>query len=132
MPNFKKIYMDEDGYSYLLNLAVRQIKEERNLALDRYREQDKDIQETQDFMMQGRELVSFLKLASDRTDALVLIAKEIKSLAYPSGGSSKESGGSIVSDEKRRKFEEEVKKAKQSLTDKEQQNDITKNIEAKE
>ena len=57
-------------------------EEERDLALDRYRKADESIQTNDHFMLLGKNSVAFLRLASDTTNDLANLAKEIKSIVF--------------------------------------------------
>lgn len=87
----KEIKIDENSYLMLLNKIFKNKEEERDLALDRYRKADEAMENNDHFMMVGKNAVSFLRLASDTTNDLSNLAKEIKSLVFkesdnPQGG----------------------------------------------
>ena len=129
----KKVKITKDGYDYLLNSVFLNIKEERDLALDRYRTQDQQMTSPEDFVLQGKDVVSFLKLASDRTNALLAIAKEVKEIAYANelNAKSVSINSTTTSDEERKemeKFIKETKANKKQLKDIEE-DDITQDKE---
>lgn len=70
-------------------------KEEREMALDRYRRADEQMENAESFVLMGKNAISFLKQAADSSDGIEKIAKEIKSIVYKDssdeGGSSSES-----------------------------------------
>ena len=77
-----KVEISEDGIKALLNNLKDNINEERNLALERFRRQDETIENNEQFILQGKYLVDFLRTASDRTDALLNLTKMISNIVY--------------------------------------------------
>lgn len=84
-----KIEVSEDGIKSLLNNLKDNINEERNLALERFRRQDETIENNEQFILQGKYLVDFLRTASDRTDALMNLTKMISNIVYKDDNGSK-------------------------------------------
>lgn len=78
----KDIKIDENSYLMLLNRVLKNKEEERELALDRYRKADESIQSNDHFMLLGKNAVAYLRLASDTTNDLANLAKEIKSIIF--------------------------------------------------
>jgi hypothetical protein len=78
----KELKIDENSYLLLLNKVLKNKEEERDMALDRYRKADESIQSNDHFMLLGKNAVSFLRLASDTTNDLANLAKEIKSIVF--------------------------------------------------
>lgn len=78
----KEIKVDENSYLMLLNKILKNKEEERDLALDRYRKADEAMENNDHFMLVGKNAVSFLRLASDTTNDLANLAKEIKSIIF--------------------------------------------------
>lgn len=78
----KEIKMNEDSYLMLLNKVLTNKEEERELALDRYRKADEKMESNDHFVVMGKNAVSYLKLASDTTNDMFSVAKEIKSVIY--------------------------------------------------
>lgn len=78
----KEIKIDENSYLMLLNKVLKNKEEERDLALDRYRKADESIETNDHFMLLGKNAVSYLRLASDTTNDLANLAKEIKSIVF--------------------------------------------------
>lgn len=78
----KEIKMNEDSYLMLLNKVLTNKEEERELALDRYRKADEKMETNDHFVVMGKNAVSYLRLASDTTNDLFNVAKEIKSVIY--------------------------------------------------
>jgi hypothetical protein len=84
----KEIKIDENSYLMLLNRVLKNKEEERDMALDRYRKADESIQSTDHFMLLGKNAVSYLRLASDTTNDLANLAKEIKSIVFKESDNS--------------------------------------------
>lgn len=78
----KEIKMNEDSYLMLLNKVLTNKEEERELALDRYRKADEKMETNDHFVVMGKNAVSYLRLASDTTNDMFNVAKEIKSVIY--------------------------------------------------
>jgi len=78
----KELKIDENSYLMLLNRVLKNKEEERDLALDRYRKADESIQSNDHFMLLGKNAVAYLRLASDTTNDLADLAKEIKSIVF--------------------------------------------------
>lgn len=78
----KEIKMNEDSYLTLLNKVLTNKEEERELALDRYRKADEKMETNDHFVVMGKNAVSYLRLASDTTNDMFNLAKEIKSVIY--------------------------------------------------
>ena len=77
-----KVQLDEDTYKSLLNRILDNKEEERMLALDRYRKADESMETNEHFSILGRNAVAFLRLASDATNDMASLAKEIKSIVF--------------------------------------------------
>lgn len=78
----KDIKIDENSYLMLLNKILTNKEEERELALDRYRKVDEKMETNDHFVVMGKNAVSYLRLASDTTNDLANLAKEIKSIIF--------------------------------------------------
>ena len=76
----KEIKLDESSYLMLLNKILKNKEEERDMALDRYRKADEIITTTEHFMMLGKNAAMFLRQASDATNDILSLSKEIKSI----------------------------------------------------
>jgi len=89
----------EDIFRGLLDESLKNMKEERELSLDRYRRQDEQIESPEDFILQGKFAVDYLKVAADRSNSMIGVAKMIKDIIYKDGTSSDtESSGGAMSD----------------------------------
>jgi hypothetical protein len=84
-----KVEISEQGINTLMNMLKDNMNEERNLALERYRRQDESIENNEQFILQGKYLVDFLRTASDRTDALMNLTKIITNIVYKDETGSK-------------------------------------------
>jgi hypothetical protein len=69
-------------YHKLISEAYKYKLEEREMALDRYRRADEQMDNAESFILMGKNAISFLKQASDSSDAIANLAKEIKSIVY--------------------------------------------------
>ena len=78
----REIKMNEDSYLMLLNKVLTNKEEERELALDRYRKADEKMETNDHFVVMGKNAVSYLRLASDTTNDMFNVAKEIKGVIY--------------------------------------------------
>lgn len=113
MSERKKIELSADSYLDLLNQIYQNQKEERDLALDRYRIQDEQIDSPEKFILQGKTLSSFLGIAAQRTDSLSSLAKEIKDIVFKSETNNSGAGttGGGMTEELRRKILDEISKS---------------------
>lgn len=82
MDNKKDMNPTKELYEKLLNEVYEKKQEERELALDRYRRADENMDTSESFVLMGKNAISFLKLASDCSDSIASLAKEIKSIVY--------------------------------------------------
>lgn len=78
----KEIKIDESSYLMLINKIFKNKEEERDLALDRYRKADESITTNDHFMLLGKNASIFLRQASDITNDMSNLAKEIKSIIF--------------------------------------------------
>jgi hypothetical protein len=77
----------ESMFRDLIQKSLKNIEEERDLSLERYRRQDETIISPDDFLLQGKFAVDYLKVAAERSNQMVNLAKVLKDIVY------KESGG---------------------------------------
>ncbi len=84
----------ESIFKNLLDKSLKNMEEERDLSLERYRRQDETINGPEDFVLQGKFAVDYLKVAADRSNAMIAVAKMLKDIIYKdsSGDSSVNSG----------------------------------------
>ena len=128
----KKIDVSQEGYVKLINEIFRNLEEERNLALDKYRLYDQKMDGPQDYVMMGKPAATFLNLAASRSDALFNMSKEIKALVYTKSEGDTGATGASGTDSERKLLEELVNKSKKDQKDSEQNNDISGDIENKD
>ena len=88
----EKLEISKDGYLSLIKKVFENKLEERELALDRYRKADDQMETAEQFMLMGKNAVSFLNLASISTNDLANLAKEIKGIVY-----KEDDGGNVDS-----------------------------------
>lgn len=78
----ENLEISKDGYLKLIKKVYQNKNEERELALDRYRKADEQMESMDQFIMAGKSAVSYLNLACLSTNDLAALAKEIKSIVY--------------------------------------------------
>ena len=81
----EKVEVSQSGLEKLLVQSLTNFQEERDLALERYRRQDEKIESNDDFILQGKNAVDYLKTAADRSNAIFGVAKLIKDIVYKDG-----------------------------------------------
>ena len=94
----KEIKIDESSYLMLLNKFLKNKEEERDMALDRYRKADESIVTTENFMLLGKNAAMFLRQASDATNDIMALSKEIKSILYKDADGDKATKSGVSSD----------------------------------
>jgi len=108
----KEIKMNEDSYLMLLNKVLTNKEEERELALDRYRKADEKMETNDHFVVMGKNAVSYLRLASDTTNDMFSVAKEIKSVIYKDDS---QAGSSLaVNDETMKMVIDQIKQSEEA------------------
>ena len=94
-----KVDISVPGLERLLDKTYDAFQEERDLALERYRRQDEMMTSSDDFVLQGKTAVDYLKVASERSNAIFGIAKLVKEIVYKddigTGTGGKGSGGGV-------------------------------------
>tara|TARA_B100000963_G_scaffold361487_1_gene397170 strand:+ start:2512 stop:2868 length:357 start_codon:yes stop_codon:yes gene_type:complete len=78
----------ESMFKKLLDTSLKNMEEERELSLERYRRQDETIVSPEDFVLQGKFAVDYLKVAAERSNSMVGLAKMIKDIIYKEGAES--------------------------------------------
>ena len=78
----------EDMFRKLLDKSLKNMEEERDLSLERYRRQDETIVSPEDFVLQGKFAVDYLKVAAERSNSMLSVAKMIKDIIYKDGSNS--------------------------------------------
>ena len=84
----KKMEPSKELYEKLMREVYKYKLEEREMALDRYRRADEQMDSTESFILMGKNAIDFLKQASNSSDAISILAKEIKSIVYKDDSSS--------------------------------------------
>ena len=97
----QEIKIDESSYLMLLNKVLQNKEEERDLALDRYRKADESITNNEHFMLLGKNAATFLRQASDATNDLASLAKEIKSIIFKESDNASSSASSQSAEQMR-------------------------------
>lgn len=97
----KELKIDESSYLMLLNKFLKNKEEERDLALDRYRKADESIETNDHFMLLGKNAALFLRQASDATNDIANLAKEIKSIIFKESDNSTTAGAGQSADQMR-------------------------------
>jgi hypothetical protein len=86
----EKPEITKEFYLRLIQKVFENKLEERELALDRNRKADEQMETAEQFILMGKNAVSFLNQASLSTSDLAALAKEIKGIVY-----KEEIGGDI-------------------------------------
>jgi len=75
-------------YEKLMSEVYKYKLEEREMALDRYRRADEQMDSAESFILMGKNAIDFLKQAANASDGIEKLAKEIKSIVYKDETSS--------------------------------------------
>ena len=118
----ENLEISKTTYLKLLQKIYGNKLEERDLALDRYRKADEQMESIEHFVLMGKTAVSFLNLASLSTNDLASLAKEIKSIVY------KDDSGSEVTFSLGSDWKDAIQ---ESISDAEQRN-VSRNIDMNE
>lgn len=94
-----EIDITKEGYLNLIKEVYARKIEERQYALDRYRKADNLMESAEQFVLMGKNAVSFLSLAASSSSDIASLAKEIKSIVYNTDSDVPSSGGSELSEE---------------------------------
>lgn len=78
----RKMDPTKELYEKLISEVYKYKLEEREMALDRYRRTDEQMDTPEAFMLMGKNAIDFLKQAALSSDGIDKIAKEIKSIVY--------------------------------------------------
>ena len=100
--------ISKDRINEIFDKFIKNAEEERELALERYRRQDILMESAEDFVLQGKNTVEYLKTAAQRSDAMLDVAKLIITM------NSKDATGSntqaLAGDELKKQIKEAVDK----------------------
>lgn len=102
----KKVEINEESLIHTLNLVVDNIIEERQYALDRFRRQDENIDSNEQFMLQGKTVLDFLKSAQDSTEKLFNIVKLQASIVHKNALTS--SSSSLSDDDIKKEIQKQI------------------------
>lgn len=83
-----ELEFSQESMIRLLNTIQEKTLEERDLALDRFRRQDAEIDDGNAFFLQGKILVDYLRVAADRTDALFNLLKLQAGIVFKTDGAT--------------------------------------------
>ena len=81
-PSDKKMDPTRELYEKLVSEVYKYKLEEREMALDRYRRADAQMDTSESFILMGKNAIDFLKQAASASDGIASLAKEIKSIVY--------------------------------------------------
>lgn len=104
----KKIEISKEGYLELIQKIYDNKIEERELALDRYRKADDEMTSTEQFVLMGKNAISFLNLVSISTNDMANLAKEIKSIVYKDESGNQNSSEENLSDDFKKQIVDEL------------------------
>jgi hypothetical protein len=97
-----KLDISQKGLEKLLIRSLENFQEERDLALERYRRQDESMTTADDFVVQGKNAVDYLKTAADRSNAIFAVAKLVKDIVFkPEGNTQGGVNGSMDDEQKK-------------------------------
>lgn len=100
----EKLDISPKGLEKLLIQSLENFQEERDLALERYRRQDESMTTADDFVVQGKNAVDYLKTAADRSNAIFAVAKLVKEIVYKPEGNGQGTSTGSIDDEQRREI----------------------------
>jgi hypothetical protein len=95
----KKVDISTGGLERLLEKSLDNFQEERDLALERYRRQDEQMQSSDDFVLQGKFTVDYLKVAADRSNAIFNLAKLVKDIVHKDDSGMSKTGATGTSND---------------------------------
>ena len=87
-PSGKKMDPTRELYEKLMSEVYKYKIEEREMALDRYRRADEQMDSSESFILMGKNAIDFLKQAASSSDGIKDLAKEIKSIVYKDDATS--------------------------------------------
>jgi hypothetical protein len=116
----RKVDISNTGLEKLLEKSLDNFQEERDLALERYRRQDEMMQSADDFILQGKFTVDYLKVAADRSNAIFNLAKLVKDIVHKDDGGIGKTGATGTSNDSQKaeilKLMKEIDNNKDSAT----------------
>lgn len=118
MDNKEKPKDLESMFKELLDKSLKNMEEERDLSLERYRRQDETIVSPEDFVLQGKFAVDYLKVAAERSNSMIGVAKMIKDIIYKEGTNSETlSSSGAPNDDLKREIFKYIKEDKSNSTE---------------
>lgn len=103
-----KIELNAEGHLEMLRKVAKFKIEERDMALDRYRRTDEDINSQEELFTLGKTAISFLHAASNASNTLNEIVKEMGRIVHNTDQPTVINNN--YSEEKKRAVSEEVQK----------------------
>jgi len=88
MEDNKSMEPTRELYEKLMSEVYKYKLEEREMALDRYRRADEQMDSSESFILMGKNAIDFLKQAASSSDGIEKLAKEIKSIVYKDDATS--------------------------------------------
>jgi len=88
MEDNKNMDPSRELYEKLIREVYKYKLEEREMALDRYRRADEQMDSSESFILMGKNAIDFLKQAASSSDGIKDLAKEIKSIVYKDDAAS--------------------------------------------
>jgi len=88
MEDNKNMDPSRELYEKLMREVYKYKLEEREMALDRYRRADEQMDSSESFILMGKNAIDFLKQAASSSDGIKDLAKEIKSIVYKDDATS--------------------------------------------
>ena len=88
MEEDKSMEPTRELYEKLMREVYKYKLEEREMALDRYRRADEQMDSSESFILMGKNAIDFLKQAASSSDGIEKLAKEIKTIVYKEDASS--------------------------------------------
>lgn len=103
----EKVEFTLDALQKMMSKNIENIQEERDLALERYRRQDEQITSAEDFILQGKNAVDYLKTAAERSNTMLMVTKLLKDIVIKDDG--KPAGGDSIGDDVKKEIERMLK-----------------------
>ncbi len=117
MDNLDKNKNLESMFRELLDKSLSNLEEERDLSLDRYRRQDEQIISPEDFILQGKFAVDYLKVAAERSNSMIGLAKMLKDIIYKDSNSDSQNSTEAMSDELKKQIFQHIQTGKNKKQD---------------
>lgn len=92
--------VDENTFLSILQDVYTKKDEERNLALDKYRQIEQDLNDAEQFAIMGKQAAAYLEIASKCTNDIKDLAEKIKDIMKRDNEEESSEGG-LTDEEKR-------------------------------